>query len=133
MLHENNKFYFSCAQPTSLTDSQLGINSTFGRNLGIREGDSVNVRAVFNLSVIKTLTIVTKSNEDYEIMVSIYGFVCFNHDLVFDFSLLIKGMLAQNIQSTLLDQIRIVNRNQKIVIWISSSLYVTVTVGNKEL
>lgn len=38
-------------------------------------------------------------------------------------------MLAQNVQSTLLDQIRIVNTNQKIVIWISNSLYVVVVVG----
>lgn len=38
-------------------------------------------------------------------------------------------MLAQNVESTLLDQIRIVNLNQTIVIWISNSLYIAVTVG----
>lgn len=38
-------------------------------------------------------------------------------------------MLAEKVQSTLLDQIRVVDKEQKIVIWITPSLYVVANVG----
>lgn len=69
VLHGDNKYYFSCTQPTSLADSELGLNATYARNLGIRENDSVTVRGISSFPSIKFLTICTKNQDDYDIMV----------------------------------------------------------------
>lgn len=42
-----------------------------------------------------------------------------------------QELLAQNVQSNLLDQVRVVCTGQKLCIWLGNNLFVTVLVGKQ--
>ncbi|KAF5273559.1 hypothetical protein FQR65_LT04557 [Abscondita terminalis] len=102
--------YFSAQPLLSLKENEIGINRLQAQALGLKENASVLVNIRYDLPNISKITISAISIEDYEVL----------------------EILAENVQSTLLSQLRIVNKNQKFIIWISNSLHLTVNVDEVE-
>lgn len=75
--------------------------------MGINENDLVNVFEIEQLPVVNSVDIQPLNKTDYEIL----------------------ELLAQNVQSQLLDQVRVINVGQKIVIWIGNNISVIVLIG----
>ncbi|XP_022913613.2 peroxisomal ATPase PEX1 isoform X1 [Onthophagus taurus] len=101
-------FYFTVGSFLgNLKETEIGINGIYAKALGLKEKDPV----IFSLCSkpipgVKTLDITPPNKDDYEIL----------------------ELMANDVQSTLLNQLRIVQNNQKVVIWISNSLNVIVNV-----
>ncbi|XP_060516816.1 peroxisomal ATPase PEX1 [Cylas formicarius] len=100
--------YFSVCTLDSLDTDTIGISSLYAKALGIKENDYITVSQIEQLSVVNGLSIIPKNKSDYEVL----------------------EVFAQDVQSSLLDQVRVVNEQQNLVIWIGNSISVTVDVGN---
>ncbi|KAF5302145.1 hypothetical protein FQA39_LY10480 [Lamprigera yunnana] len=108
-VNNDRKYIYFSAQPLStLKDNEIGINRLQAQVLEIKENGSVLVNIRHNVPKISKIIISPTSFEDYEVL----------------------EILSENVQSTLLNQLRVVNKNQKFVIWISDALHLTVNVGN---
>lgn len=81
--------------------------STYAQALGINEGDTVSVSDVIRLPMLGQISVAPLSFEDYEVLES----------------------ASARVQETMLDQMKVVNKDQKIVIWISKWLYATVYIS----
>ncbi|KAJ8980625.1 hypothetical protein NQ317_011701 [Molorchus minor] len=102
---ENQVAYFSVTtQTVKLDENTIGINSLYAKALGIKEDELIIISEISPLPTINSITISPLNNFEYEVL----------------------EMLADNIQSTLLEQIRVVNVGQKLVIWAGANLNVTV-------
>ncbi|KAJ8952106.1 hypothetical protein NQ314_007599 [Rhamnusium bicolor] len=66
--------------------------------LGIQENELVTLSEIPQLPTVDNITIFPLNTEDYDVL----------------------EILAENVQSTLLDQIRVVNNGQKIVVWVGN-------------
>ncbi|CAG9862927.1 unnamed protein product [Phyllotreta striolata] len=107
--YENNVFYFSIANFSSeLEDNCIGISSLLAKTLRIEENVLFRVTEVNSFSSVKSLAIFPVNQNEYEVIES----------------------LADNIQQTLLNQIRVVCSGQCFVIWIGNNINATVSVGN---
>ncbi|KAK9736273.1 Peroxisome biogenesis factor 1, N-terminal [Popillia japonica] len=90
----------------SLKDDEIGINGIYGYQLGLEEDEFVNFAKCDGISNVLSLDI----------------FPCLKDDIV------ILESNAESIQDTLLNQIRVVNNNQKAVIWVSNTIHVAVNI-----
>lgn len=104
-----HEFYFSIGDiSTELEDNFIGLNSLFAKSLNIDNNTLVRVSEIKNLPIISRLTVYPVNQHEYEVM----------------------EMLADNIQDTLLSQIRIVFKGEKIVVWVGSNINITVYVDS---
>ncbi|XP_056646462.1 peroxisomal ATPase PEX1 [Diorhabda sublineata] len=103
------EFYFSIGDVSiELEDNFIGLNSLFAKSLNIDNNTLVRVSEIKNLPIISRLTVFPLNPHEYEVM----------------------EMLANNIQDTLLSQIRVVFKGEKIVIWVGSNINITVCVDS---
>ncbi|XP_076269258.1 peroxisomal biogenesis factor 1 isoform X2 [Rhynchophorus ferrugineus] len=105
--NDNETAYFSANIVRNIVDSDcIGINSLYAKVLSIKENDLVNVSEIEQLPVVNSINIQPSNKTDYEVL----------------------ELLASNVQSHLLDLVRIVNVGQKIVIWIGNNISIVVYV-----
>ncbi|EFA04352.1 uncharacterized protein Pex1 [Tribolium castaneum] len=90
----------------SVDDQSLGINSLYAKALGLEDNSLVTVSEISKPPTIQSVTITAVDSNDHLVLES----------------------LAENVQSTLLEQIRVLTNGQKFVIWIGATIHVTVTV-----
>ncbi|XP_044266288.1 peroxisome biogenesis factor 1 [Tribolium madens] len=90
----------------SVDDQSLGINSLYGKALGLEDSSLVAVSEISKPPTIQSVTITAVDSNDHLVLES----------------------LAENVQSTLLEQIRVLSNGQKFVIWIGTTIHVTVFV-----
>uniref|UniRef100_A0A1Y1N724 Peroxisomal ATPase PEX1 n=1 Tax=Photinus pyralis TaxID=7054 RepID=A0A1Y1N724_PHOPY len=110
-LSYDNKSTFFSAQPlSSLKEGEVGLNRLQAQLLGLREDVSVMISGRYDVPGITRVVIRPKSIEDYEVL----------------------EILSESVQSTLLNQLRIVRKDQEFVIWISDSLHLPVNVESME-
>ncbi|XP_050307066.1 peroxisome biogenesis factor 1 [Anthonomus grandis grandis] len=108
IISNNREFYFSASVIRALVDEEsIGINSSYAKVLGIREGEFVNVVQLEQLPVVNSISVRPFNKPDYELL----------------------EILSMHIQSNLLDQVRVVNSQQELIIW-TGNLSVTVLVEN---
>ncbi|XP_066262040.1 peroxisomal ATPase PEX1 isoform X2 [Euwallacea similis] len=99
--------YFSASFVKNVVDDEsIGINLRYAKTLGIKEKEYVNVSQIQQLPIVDSISIQPLSQSDYEVL----------------------ELLSQSVQSNLLDQVRVVNVDQKLIIWIGNNLFVTVNV-----
>ncbi|KAJ8920838.1 hypothetical protein NQ315_015630 [Exocentrus adspersus] len=108
---DNKVAYFSVSASVVGTDSDCcSLNSAYSKILGIEENELVTVSEISNFPTVNRMTIAPVKAHEYEIL----------------------ELVAENIQLTLLDQIRVVNTGQKFIIWVGSNISVGVYVENVE-
>ncbi|XP_023248076.1 peroxisome biogenesis factor 1 [Copidosoma floridanum] len=106
--HNEFTYYLSwCSAPGPDSES-LCIGATFAQSLGIREGDELLVTSIDEAPALTSLVVVPKSAQDRVVL----------------------ELQSDNVQSRLLDQIRVVAKNQPIVAWTSRYNHVTVIVDS---
>ncbi|KAJ3654628.1 hypothetical protein Zmor_013803 [Zophobas morio] len=105
--NDNATAHVSVAPSSAPFDDQsIGINSLFAKTLGVDENSLVAVREIVQAPTIQSVTVTTLDDDDYSVLES----------------------LAENVQSTLLEQIRVLNEGQKFIVWIGKTIHVTVSV-----
>ncbi|KAL1491690.1 hypothetical protein ABEB36_012251 [Hypothenemus hampei] len=111
-LTDKGKDYFFSATVINnvVKDSYIGINGSYARTLGIEEDIFVEATLLNPLPVVNRISVQPWTKADYDVL----------------------ELLAQNVQSNLLDQVRVVNKDQRINIWIGNNLSVTVDVVSVE-
>ncbi|XP_066588565.1 peroxisomal ATPase PEX1 [Prorops nasuta] len=109
ILHGNHSLYFSCdARPAN--NEFLCLNAAFAQKLKIKEGEKVFVSSIKDAPTLKRINVTPASAEDREIL----------------------ELQREKIQSSLLDQLRIVAKHQKILIWISKHSFITLEIDSLE-
>ncbi|XP_077286765.1 peroxisomal biogenesis factor 1 [Arctopsyche grandis] len=103
LIWEDNSTILWCVN-TNVSDGCIGLNSLFAQRLGILEGTAVSLTVCSAPPILNQVTISTDSEEDYDILES--------------------NILK--LQSCLLDQVKILVQNQKMVIWVSPSLSINI-------
>ncbi|KAG7207684.1 hypothetical protein KM043_009303 [Ampulex compressa] len=104
ILHNGTRYYASCiARPIS--DDTMYLGTTFARSLNIQHGDVVIVSFLKDVPRLSSITVVPYSTHDRQIL----------------------ELQMDKVQSTLLNQVRIVAKQQALVIWVSKFSCVTVT------
>nr|XP_050857822.1 uncharacterized protein LOC127067205 [Vespula vulgaris]XP_050857823.1 uncharacterized protein LOC127067205 [Vespula vulgaris]XP_050857824.1 uncharacterized protein LOC127067205 [Vespula vulgaris]XP_050857826.1 uncharacterized protein LOC127067205 [Vespula vulgaris]XP_050857827.1 uncharacterized protein LOC127067205 [Vespula vulgaris]XP_050857828.1 uncharacterized protein LOC127067205 [Vespula vulgaris]XP_050857829.1 uncharacterized protein LOC127067205 [Vespula vulgaris]XP_050857830.1 unc len=96
LLHKDATYFLSCS-PKQITDGTLCLARPFAKTLNIEDGDEVFVRFVKDAPSLTSITVIPETNEDREIL----------------------ELQVDRIQSTLLNKIQIVAKDQPIVIWVS--------------
>ncbi|XP_034231525.1 peroxisome biogenesis factor 1 [Thrips palmi] len=97
----NSKTAYFSWQPTNFKEENVvGINATVASNLGLKEGDIVSLIIGSNPPCLRRVVMSPLSSDDLEMIES----------------------SSSLIQSTLLDQVRVIWRDQLLTAWISNSL-----------
>ncbi|XP_012278044.1 peroxisome biogenesis factor 1 [Orussus abietinus] len=109
-LSHNGEVYYLSWFPRPSADTNVCFSAKFAHSLGITEGDEVFVSSLPDSPSVSNITVTPKNSQDWEIV----------------------ELQADKIQSTLLDQITVVAKNQPIVVWVSKSLWVILTVDSLE-
>ncbi|XP_015607346.1 peroxisome biogenesis factor 1 isoform X2 [Cephus cinctus] len=107
--HKGIDYYLSWHWKPS-PDNNLNLSATFARTLGIKEDEEVLVSCIPQPGSLRSLVVTPKNSDDWEIV----------------------DLQSNRIQSTLLDQINIVARNQPLIVWVSKSFNVTLLVESLE-
>ncbi|KAG5891031.1 hypothetical protein JTB14_035222 [Gonioctena quinquepunctata] len=103
--NETKDAYFSVGPfSAELSDDCIGISSLFAKTLGIEENVLVTFSEISQLASVKKFTISPASQHDYDVI----------------------DILSDNIQDTLLNQIRVVYSGQNFIIWIGNNIHVKV-------
>ncbi|KAL0101615.1 hypothetical protein PUN28_019032 [Cardiocondyla obscurior] len=109
MSHDGKKYYLTCV--TRINDDEtLCIGATFARSLNVQEGDQVFVSSVKNVPSLSSVKVAPLTLSDRELL----------------------ELQVERVQSTLLNQVRIVAKKQPIVAWISKFSSVTFVVEGLE-
>ncbi|KAH1014300.1 hypothetical protein HUJ04_003156 [Dendroctonus ponderosae] len=109
MTNDSTEAFFSAKVISNIVEfDSIAINSTYAKLLGFQENELVNVSNVSQSPVVTCVIIKPLTQPDYEVL----------------------EMFSQNVQSNLLDQVRVIHSGQKLVIWIGNSLTVSVMVEN---
>ncbi|CAH0557658.1 unnamed protein product [Brassicogethes aeneus] len=105
---EGRTAYFSVnLTQTSIEHDCIGISRIYAKSLGIQENENIIILEIPKPPLIKSMAITPTCDSDYEVL----------------------SLLADNVQSTLLDQISVVSNNQNIVVWIGRNIFVTLPVS----
>ncbi|KAG4077927.1 hypothetical protein HA402_013427 [Bradysia odoriphaga] len=91
---------------SSITDTEIGINSTVAKSIGLKEGSLVKCSLVQDVTVLDSLCVTAQSQKDWEML----------------------DVSSYRIQSTLLDQTKIVNSGQNLVVWINRAMSITLRI-----
>ncbi|XP_074027169.1 peroxisomal biogenesis factor 1 isoform X2 [Leptinotarsa decemlineata] len=104
---ENKEAYCSVgATSIEMDENSIGLNSLFAKTLGIKENGLLVLSEIAQLPSVNSITISPVSQNDYDVI----------------------DILSDNIQGTLLNQIRVVFYSQSFIIWIGNNIHVTVYV-----
>ncbi|KAL2736304.1 peroxisome biogenesis factor 1 isoform X1 [Vespula maculifrons] len=106
LLHKDATYFLSCS-PKQITDGTLCLARPFAKTLNIEDGDEVFVRFVKDAPSLTSITVIPETNEDREIL----------------------ELQVDRIQSTLLNKIQIVAKDQPIVIWVSKFSTIVLITG----
>lgn len=90
----------------ALNDCTVGINATFAYCLGLSENDYVTISALETVSSLQRIQLTPCSEDDYEIL----------------------ELCKDVIESSLLNQIRVVYKGEVLSVWVSKSMHLTLTV-----
>lgn len=90
----------------ALNDCTVGINATFAHCLGLNENDYVSISALETVSSLQRIQLTPHSQDDYEIL----------------------ELCKDVIESSLLNQIRVVYKGEVLSVWVSKSMHLTLTV-----
>ncbi|KYQ49274.1 Peroxisome biogenesis factor 1, partial [Trachymyrmex zeteki] len=104
--HNGKKYYLSCIARVN-NDETLCIGATFARSLNIQEGDEVFVSSVKSVASLSSVQIAPHTTSDRELL----------------------ELQMERVQSSLLNQVRIVAKGQPLVAWISKFSFVTFIAG----
>ncbi|KAF2894156.1 hypothetical protein ILUMI_12010 [Ignelater luminosus] len=104
----NYTAYLSCQSSAAIKQNEIGLNPLQARLLNLNENDNVLVNVCPHIPGVHHVTVSPDTKDDYEIL----------------------ELLAEGVETTLLNQIRVVHKNQKFIIWISDSIHVTVNVDD---
>lgn len=108
MSHGDNKnAYFSLGPPLlMLKEGECALCPILAKELGIEKNEIVSLASTRSVGSVKSLDMVAATKDDFEIL----------------------EMLAGDVQESLMNQVRIVHNKQKLVVWISNSVRVTVII-----
>lgn len=106
---KNQCHYISWAPYASSTiqEYEIGLNPLVAENLGLKEGSLIKCSLVSEAMELFSVTASATCQKDWELL----------------------EMGSNRIQTTLLDQTRIVNEGQSLVVWINTSIYITLKIG----
>ncbi|XP_018312210.1 peroxisome biogenesis protein 1 [Mycetomoellerius zeteki] len=107
--HNGKKYYLSCIARVN-NDETLCIGATFARSLNIQEGDEVFVSSVKSVASLSSVQIAPHTTSDRELL----------------------ELQMERVQSSLLNQVRIVAKGQPLVAWISKFSFVTFIAEDSE-
>ncbi|XP_069678214.1 peroxisomal ATPase PEX1 isoform X2 [Periplaneta americana] len=104
--------YFTCSpEPYRTNESNaIGISATYAKCLGLKDNENVTLTLCSNVDVVKRINVSPVTSDDWEIL----------------------EMSSNLVQSSLLDQVRVVWCNQILVVWISRSLHISLHVDGLE-
>ncbi|CAL7940371.1 unnamed protein product [Xylocopa violacea] len=108
-MYKGKTYYTSCYVRPNLNET-LCIGTTFARSLNIDEGDEVFVSSVKDVPLITQINVLPLTVNDREIL----------------------ELQVEKVQSTLLNQVRVVAERQPIVAWVSKFSSVTLIVESLE-
>lgn len=91
---------------SSLHDTEIGMNATAANALGIKEGTIVKCVLVADAVLLKQVYVSPVSKKDWEMI----------------------ELSSSRVQNTLLEQIKVLNKGQKLVVWINKSITITLVV-----
>lgn len=94
----------------ALNDCTVGINATFAHCLSLNENDYVTISALETVSSLQRIQLTPHSQDDYEIL----------------------ELCKDVIESSLLNQIRVVYKGEVLSVWVSKSMHLTLTVDMLE-
>ncbi|XP_076671558.1 peroxisomal biogenesis factor 1 isoform X3 [Andrena cerasifolii] len=109
IVHNGRAYYASCNTRPSPNET-LCLGTTFARSLSIEEGDDVFVSSVKDAPLLTQVNVAPRTADDREIL----------------------ELQMEKLQSTLLNQIRVVAKDQQIVAWVSKFSSVTFIVESLE-
>ena len=109
IVHNGKTYYASCNTRPSPNET-LCLGTTFARSLSIEEGDDVFVSSVKDAPLLTQVNVAPRTADDREIL----------------------ELQMEKLQSTLLNQIRVVAKDQQIVAWVSKFSSVTFIVESLE-
>ncbi|XP_029035401.2 peroxisome biogenesis factor 1 [Osmia bicornis bicornis] len=109
ILHKDKTYYVSCnARPNN--NETLCLGTSFARSLNINEGDEVFVSSIKDVPFLTKINVAPRTANDREIL----------------------ELQMEKVQSTLLNQIRVVAKEQPIIAWVSKFSSVTLIVESLE-
>ncbi|KAK5645874.1 hypothetical protein RI129_004338 [Pyrocoelia pectoralis] len=108
--YDDKSTFFSAQPLLNLKENEIGLNRLQAQLLGLQEHASVMISCRYDVSGITKMVIRPKSIEDYEVL----------------------EILSESVQSTLLNQLQIVKKNQEFIIWITDALHLAVNVESME-
>jgi peroxin-1 len=91
-----------------LKDREIGMNATAAKAAGLSEGSLVDCSLIGDVRIIKSLEVTPMTEHDWQILES----------------------TSSRIQSTMLDQTKIVYRNQILTVWVNRSVHILLRVDN---
>lgn len=111
VIHGSNKTaYFGWQQTNTQHDNIVGMNASVATNLGVKEGDLISLAICSSPPPLKRVEMCPLTPDDLEMIESSSG----------------------QLQSTLLDQVRVIWTEQLVTAWISNALPITLLVGKME-
>lgn len=90
----------------ALKETEIGINARVAKEIGLNENDLVKCALITDVLTLKNVFVTPVSAKDWEII----------------------ELSSEKISSSVLEQTRIVNSNQILIIWINKSMQVALTV-----
>lgn len=109
----------------NLKDNEVGLSPKFAAVLGIQDNNTIQLDEIQSAVSAMSQVIFTASDSDYSILVSSVP-LC---TTIFTKEYLLQIMNAAKVEYILLDQVRIVGLGQKVVVWMSPRLSITLTAG----
>ncbi|XP_073838881.1 peroxisomal biogenesis factor 1 [Musca autumnalis] len=103
--YDGRTHYVSWA-PESSKDNEIAINARVAKEIGLNENDYVKCTLVVDVPVLRNVFLTPVSGKDWEII----------------------ELSSEHISDSVLDQTRIVNSNQILIVWINKSIQVALTV-----
>lgn len=106
-MHNKREHYIAWAPyGSNMRDTEIGINSNVAKAIGLKEGAIVTCTVIGDVPVVDSVSVTANSQKDWEML----------------------EVSSYRIQSTLLDQTRVITSGQSLVIWINPAMFLVVNV-----
>ncbi|XP_055855534.1 uncharacterized protein LOC129918818 [Episyrphus balteatus] len=90
----------------TVKDTEIGINARVAKEMGLKENDLVKCALVDDVQLLKSVHVTPVSSKDWEII----------------------ELSSEKLQDSVLEQTKIINSTQFLVVWVNKSMQVTLTV-----
>ncbi|XP_058979984.1 uncharacterized protein LOC131803073 isoform X1 [Musca domestica] len=104
--YEARTHYVSWAPEGSSKDNEIAINARVAKEIGLNENDFVKCTLVVDVPILRNVFLTPVSKKDWEII----------------------ELSSEHISDSVLEQTRIVNSNQILIVWVNKSIQVALTV-----